>query len=80
MRRDLTVWRQPAATGFANRDRARQQVKDVTQQLRQNFLDLNSAQDTARTQQLDAPIEQHRLKQLLELPNACQNQTTRPAN
>ncbi|MGA8231390.1 MAG: hypothetical protein WB795_07900 [Candidatus Acidiferrales bacterium] len=72
--------RKEAASGFADRDRARQQVKDVTQQLRQNFLDLNSAQDTARTQQLDAPIEQDRLKQLLKLQNAGQNQTARPAN
>jgi hypothetical protein len=77
---DLNLWRQQAATGFADRDRARQQVKDVTQQLRQNFLELNSAQDTVQALRRDSSAEQNRLKDLLKLQNACQYQTTRPAN
>ena len=77
---DLTLSRQQAASGIAERDRSRQEVKDLTQQLRQNFLDLNAAQDRARTQQHDARTEQDRLKQFSKLQNACQNQTTRAAN
>jgi hypothetical protein len=76
---DMNLWRQQAATGFAARDRAQQQVKDVTQQLRQNFLDMNSAQDRAPALQRDSLAEQNRLKELLKLQNACQSQTTRPA-
>jgi chromosome segregation ATPase len=77
---DLNLWRQQAATGFSERDRAFQQVKDVTQQLRQNFLELSSAQDHVQTLQRDSLTEQNRLKQLLKLQNACQYQPTRPAN
>jgi hypothetical protein len=77
---DLNLWRQQAASGLADRDRARKQLNDVTQQLRQNYLELNSAQDLARTQQHDAHTEQDRLKQLLKLQNACQNHTTRAAD
>jgi hypothetical protein len=77
---DLNLWKQQAASGLAERDRARQQLNDVTQQLRQNFLELNSAQDLARTQKHEALTEQDRLKQLLKLQNACQNHTTRAAD
>jgi hypothetical protein len=55
-------------------------VKDLTQQLRQNFLYFNSAQELAQSVKRDSLTEQNRLKQLLKLQNACQNHTIHSSN
>lgn len=77
---DFNLWKQQTATATGERDGARQQVKDLTQQLRQNFLDLNSAQELAQSVKRDSLTEQNRLKQLLKLQNACQNHTIHSSN
>jgi hypothetical protein len=77
---DFNLWKQQTATATGERDRARQQVKDLTQQLRQNFLDLNSAQELAQSVKRDSLTEQNRLKQLLKLQNTCQNHTVHASN
>lgn len=77
---DVALWKQQVATSSGERDHALQQVKDLTEQLRQNFLELNSAQASLNTLQKQNAAGKERLNELLKMQRAFQNRTPRPAD
>jgi hypothetical protein len=77
---DVTLWKQQVATSGGERDHALQQVKDLTEQLRQDFLELNAAQGSLELLQRENAADKERLSQLLKVQRACQNRVPRLAD
>jgi hypothetical protein len=77
---DVALWKQQVATSSGDRDHALQQVKDLTEQLRQDFLELNAAQGSLELLQKENAADKERLSQLLKVERACQNRVPRLAD
>jgi hypothetical protein len=61
---DLTIWKQQAMSSEAERDRALREVDDLTKQVRDNFLELNSAQQKLENMQEQSKADRERIRQL----------------
>jgi hypothetical protein len=60
---DLAIWRQQAVSSGTERDRALQQVDDLTKQLREIFLELGSTQEELEALQLQSKADEEKVKQ-----------------
>lgn len=77
---DLALSRQQILASDAERDRALAQVKDLTEQLRKNYLELNSSKESLEALRKEAAADKERLNLLLKKEKARQNRSPRPAD
>lgn len=61
---DLTIWKQQAMSSEAERDRALREVDDLTKQVRENFVELNSAQQKLEGMEQQSKADRERIRQL----------------
>ncbi len=55
-------------------------MKDLTDQLRKNYLELNSATEALESFQKETAADKERLNQLLRQQRPCQSRLPRPAD
>jgi hypothetical protein len=77
---NVTLWKQQVATSSGERDHALQEAKDLTEQLRQNFMELHVAQASLDVLEKQSAVDKERLSQSLKIQGACQNRAPKLAN